>query len=81
MGRGRPVSAIKSETTEREAGDACAEALRWFRILRLKGLGIFLLSIADGILNITNYFEEVVNGLKRQILWQSLTLIMDTEVA
>lgn len=69
MGRGRGVSPIKSETIEREAVDACTEALRWFRIFRLKALGVFLLSIADGILNISDYFEEVVNGMKREFWW------------
>jgi hypothetical protein len=59
MGRGRAVSLIKSETIEREAEDGCVEALRWFRFLRLKVLGIFLLSIADGILNVSDYLEDV----------------------
>lgn len=58
------MSPRKSEAIEHEAGDACAEALLRFRILRLKVLGIFFLKIADGILNISEYFEGAVNGTK-----------------
>jgi hypothetical protein len=59
---------MNSEATEREAGDACTEALRWFRTLRLKVLVIFLLNIADGILNINDCFEGAANELKLEFL-------------
>jgi hypothetical protein len=71
IGRGRVVSPMNSETTEREAGDAFAEALRWFRTLRLKVLVIFFLNIADGILNISDCFEVAANELN----WNSCTKI------
>jgi len=71
IGRGGAVSPMNSETTEHEAGDACTEALHWFRTLRLKVLVVFLLNIADGILNISDCFEGAANGLKLEFLWQN----------
>lgn len=66
IGRGRAVSPMNFETIEGEAGDACGEALRWF--LRLEVLDIFHLNMAFGILNMSDYFEGAVNGMKLEFL-------------